>query len=98
MARTRTQTASGKPTTLREFLVRQDPAWLADELLHIADADPLVAARLKAAAGADRAGLVDLSRLRRELDTAILPGGLSSTGRRGATPAASTVPSTRWKN
>ena len=75
MARTRTQTASGKPTTLREFLVRQDPAWLADELLRIADADPLVAARLKAAAGADRAGLVDLSGLRRELDAVILPGG-----------------------
>jgi hypothetical protein len=75
VARTRTQTASGKSTTLREFLVRQDPAWLADELLRIADADPLVAARLKAAAGADRAGLVDLSRLRRELDAAILPGG-----------------------
>ena len=71
----RTQAASGKPTTLREFLVRQDPAWLADELLRIADADPLVAARLKAAAGADRAGLVDLSGLRRELDAAILPGG-----------------------
>ena len=80
MARTRTQTASGKPTTLREFLVRQDPAWLADELLRIADADPLVAARLKAAAGADRVGLVDLSRLRRELDAAILPGGFIEYG------------------
>ena len=80
MARIRTQTASGKPTTLREFLLRQDPAWLADELLRVADADPLVAARLKAAAGADRAGLVDLSGLLRELDTAILPGGYIEYG------------------
>jgi hypothetical protein len=64
----------GKATKLREFLVRQDPAWLADELLRIADADPLVSARLQAAAGADRAGLVDLSGLRRELDAAIRPG------------------------
>jgi len=80
VARIRTKTASGKPTTLREFLLRQDPAWLADELLRVADADPLVAARLKAAAGADRAGLVDLSGLRRELDTAILPGGFIEYG------------------
>jgi hypothetical protein len=80
VARIRTQTASGKPTTLREFLLRQDPAWLADELLRIADADPLVAARLKAAAGADRASLVDLTQLRRELDTAILPGGFIEYG------------------
>ena len=80
MARIRAQASSGKPTTLREFLFRQDPAWLADELLRIAEADPLVAARLKAAAGADRAGLVDLSRLRRELDAAILPGGFIEYG------------------
>ncbi len=80
MARIRTQTASGKPAALREFLVRQDPAWLADELLRIAAADPLVAARLKAAAGADRVGLVDLSGLLRELDTAILPGGYIEYG------------------
>jgi hypothetical protein len=80
VARLGTQAASGKPTTLREFLLRQDLAWLADELLRIADADPLVAARLKAVAGADRAGLVDLSRLRRELDTAILPGGFIEYG------------------
>ena len=80
VARIRAQASSGKPTTLREFLLRQDPAWLADELLRIAEADPLVAARLKAAAGADRAGLVDLSRLRRELDTAILPGGFIEYG------------------
>jgi hypothetical protein len=80
VARIRAQAASGKPATLREFLIRQDPAWLADELLRVADADPLVAARLQAAAGADRAGLVDLSRLRRELDTAILPGGFIEYG------------------
>jgi hypothetical protein len=65
----------GKTAKLREFLVRQDPAWLADELLRIADTDPLVSARLQAAAGADRAGLVDLSGLRRQLDVAIRPGG-----------------------
>jgi hypothetical protein len=80
VARIRTKTASGKPATLREFLIGQDSAWLADELLRVADADPLVAARLKAAAGADRAGLVDLSRLRQELDTAILPGGFIEYG------------------
>jgi hypothetical protein len=50
VARLGTQAASGKPTTLREFLLRQDLAWLADELLRIADADPLVAARLKGGA------------------------------------------------
>ena len=75
MARLRTQAPSGQPATLREFLLRQDPAWLADELLRVAGADPLLEARLQAAAGADRAGLVDLSGLLRELDTAILPGG-----------------------
>jgi hypothetical protein len=80
VARIRAQATSGKPTTPREFLLRRDPAWLADELLRIADANPLVAARLKAAAGANRAGLVDLSRLRRELDTAIFPGGFIEYG------------------
>jgi hypothetical protein len=49
VARIRTHTASGKPRTLREFLLRHGPAWLADELLRVADADPLVAARLKVA-------------------------------------------------
>jgi hypothetical protein len=58
---------------LREFLLGQDPAWLVDELLRIAQADPVVAARLQAAAGADRAGLVDLSGLRRDLAEAIQP-------------------------
>jgi hypothetical protein len=76
----RPQAPSGKPTTLRKFLLRQDPAWLADELLRVADADPLVEARLQAAAGADRAGLVDLSGLLRELDTATLPGGYIEYG------------------
>jgi hypothetical protein len=80
VARIQAQATSSKPMTLREFLLRQDPAWLADELLRVADADPLVAARLQAAAGADRAGLVDLSRLRRELDMAILPGGFIEYG------------------
>ena len=80
MARIRAQAASGKPATLRAFLLRQEPAWLADELLRVADADPLVAARLKVAAGADRDGLVDLSGLRRELDAAILPGGYIEYG------------------
>jgi len=80
VARIRTQADSGKPATLREFLLRQDPAWLADELLRVADADPLVAARLKAAAGAGRDGLVDLSKRRRELDAAILPGGYIEYG------------------
>jgi tetratricopeptide (TPR) repeat protein len=54
--------------------VKQTPDWLADELLRAGAGDPVLAARLKAAAGADRAGLVDLSRLRQELDAALAPG------------------------
>ena len=68
---TRTSLGKDEHAALRDFLVRQDPTWLADELLRVAETDPLVAARLKAAAGADCAGLVDLSRLRRKLDAAI---------------------------
>lgn len=56
---------------LREFLVRQDPRWLADELLRLAQRDPVAMARLNGAAGGDRAGRVDTSRLRRELDSAL---------------------------
>jgi hypothetical protein len=58
---------------LREFLMRQDPGWLVDQLLRIAEDDPLAAAQLQAAAGAERTGLVDLSGLRRELASAIRP-------------------------
>ena len=98
MARIRTQTGSGKPTTLREFLLRQDPAWLADELLRIAEADPLVAARLKAAAGRTGQAWWTCPDCDANWTQPSFPVALSSTGRRGATPAASTVPSTRWKN
>jgi hypothetical protein len=74
VARTRSAKATSKPVPkLREFLLDQDPIWLVDELLRIAEADPLVAARLQAAAGADRVGLVDLSGLRQELASAIQP-------------------------
>jgi hypothetical protein len=74
MARTRSTKRQAKSVPdLREFLLGQDPAWLVGELLRIAEADPLVAARLRAAAGADRAGLVDLSGLRRNLAEAIQP-------------------------
>ena len=79
MARIRTQTASGKPTTLREFLRRQDPAWLADELLRVAGADPLVAARLKAAAGARR---------RQGPGAGGAAGGFDQPGRGGSWPEA----------
>lgn len=50
-SRIRTETASGKPATLREFLIGQDSAWLADELLRVADADPLVAAPAQGGSG-----------------------------------------------
>jgi hypothetical protein len=75
MARIRTAETAPKASApdLREFLLRQDPVWLVDELLRAADADALVAARLQAAAGADRSGVVDLSGLRRELAAAIQP-------------------------
>jgi hypothetical protein len=73
VARTRSAKATSKPFPLREFLLSQDPVWLVDELLRIAEADPPVAARLQVATGADRAGLVDLSGLRRELASAIQP-------------------------
>ncbi|MDQ7903538.1 hypothetical protein RB614_03295 [Phytohabitans sp. ZYX-F-186] len=74
MARSRsTKSASTSTATLRQFLLRQDPGWLVDQLLQIAEDDPLVAAHLQAASGADRTGLVDLSGLRRELASAIQP-------------------------
>lgn len=52
----------GRTAALRTFLIGQDREWLADELLRAAASDPLRAARLKAASGADRAGLVDSGR------------------------------------
>jgi Family of unknown function (DUF6880) len=74
MARTRsTRTKTNPIPSLREFLLSQDPAWLVDDLLRVADTDPVVVARLRVAAGADRSGLVDLSGLRRDLAEAIQP-------------------------
>jgi hypothetical protein len=74
VARSRSsKTASRSTVALREFLLRQDPGWIVDQLLRIAEGDPLVAARLQAASGAERIGLVDLSDLRRELASAIQP-------------------------
>jgi hypothetical protein len=74
VARSRsTKSASTSTAALRQFLLRQDPGWLVDQLLRIAEEYPLVAAHLQAASGADRTGLVDLSGLRRELASAIQP-------------------------
>lgn len=70
---------------MRDFLARQDRGWLADELIRVAETDPLVAARLRAAAesridssggGSDvlDAGVpADLAQLRRQMDDAIRP-------------------------
>ncbi len=56
---------------LREFLLTQDPVWLADELLRAAEADPLVRARLDVAAGADTRHAFDESPLRARLERAV---------------------------
>ncbi|HTF47535.1 MAG TPA: SWIM zinc finger family protein [Pseudonocardia sp.] len=56
---------------LREFLRGQDPAWLADELLTAAHADPLLRARLDVVAGADIGDAYDDRVLRERLERAI---------------------------
>ncbi|MFI9384342.1 DUF6880 family protein [Kutzneria sp. NPDC052558] len=56
---------------LREFLCAQDSAWLADELLTAARADPLLRARLDVAAGVDTADAYDERALRKRLQRAI---------------------------
>jgi hypothetical protein len=70
---------------VRGFLARQDRGWLADELIRAAETDPLLAARLRAAAesgivpsaaGSDAidADVADeLAGLRRQMDNAIRP-------------------------
>lgn len=56
---------------LHAFLRAQDPAWLADELLAAARADPLLRARLEVAAGADARVAYDDWALRQLLERAI---------------------------
>jgi hypothetical protein len=56
---------------LREFLLAQDTAWLTDELLHAAQADPLLCARLTVAAGAQAHDAYDDRALRTRLERAI---------------------------
>lgn len=56
---------------LREYLLTQDPAWLVDELLTAAQADPLLRARLEVAAGADARVVYDDRALRQLLERAI---------------------------
>jgi SWIM zinc finger len=56
---------------LREFLRGQDPAWLADELLAAAQADPLLRAKLDVAAGADTHDAYDDRELRERLERTI---------------------------
>jgi hypothetical protein len=76
---------SGDLSAVRDFLARQDRGWLADELIRVAETDPLVAARLRAAAeseidssggGSDvlDAGVpADMAQLRHQMDDAIRP-------------------------
>ncbi|MGH3693113.1 MAG: SWIM zinc finger family protein [Pseudonocardiaceae bacterium] len=56
---------------LREFLLAQDTAWLADELLRTAQADPLLCARLAVAAGARAHDAYEDRALRTRLERAI---------------------------
>jgi Family of unknown function (DUF6880)/SWIM zinc finger len=65
---------------LREFLRGQDPAWLADELLTAAQADPWLRARLDVAAGADTQVAYDDRKLRDRLDSAIEISGFVDYG------------------
>ena len=55
---------------LLAFLERQDPAWLAEHLLHAAADDPLLRARLEVAAGS-RPDVYDTSHVRNRLVNAI---------------------------
>ena len=59
----------------REFLLRQDPSWLVDELLRAAAESPLVAARLRVRSGAPRVDALDVAGLRQRLANAIEPDG-----------------------
>lgn len=56
---------------LRAFLLGQDPAWLADQLLAAVRTDPLLRAGLEVAAGADAAAAYDAGELRERLVRAI---------------------------
>ncbi|MGH3994706.1 MAG: SWIM zinc finger family protein, partial [Pseudonocardiaceae bacterium] len=56
---------------LGEFLSAQDTAWLVEELLRAAEADPLLRARLDLAAGADPRDAYDDRALRTRLEQAI---------------------------
>ncbi|WP_275293937.1 DUF6880 family protein [Amycolatopsis sp. La24] len=56
---------------LREFLLAQDPAWLADQLLAVSGADATVRARLEVARGADARTVFDARALRERLEDAI---------------------------
>lgn len=85
---------------LREFLCGQDPAWLAEQLLAAARADPLLRGRLEVAAGADtRVAYDDRARAWRERAIEVLraqPAAASrftsarcppaATGRRSSSP------------
>ncbi|MEU6645842.1 DUF6880 family protein [Saccharomonospora sp. NPDC046836] len=65
---------------LREFLLGQDPAWLADELLAAAGADSVLRARLDVAAGADARTAFDDRALRERLEKAIEIGDFVDYG------------------
>ena len=56
---------------LHEFLLGQDTAWLAGELLRAAEIDPLLRARLDVAAGADARDAYDDHALRTRLERVI---------------------------
>ncbi|HVK22315.1 MAG TPA: SWIM zinc finger family protein [Actinokineospora sp.] len=62
---------SGPDHGLREFLRTQDVAWLVEELLRAADADPLLRARLAIASGADARHVYDDEPLRARLTRAV---------------------------
>jgi hypothetical protein len=80
VARSRsTKSASTSTAKLRQFLLRQDLGWLVDQLLQIAENDPLVTAHLQVESGADRTGLVDLSGLRHDLPATAHCGTSSPT-------------------
>ncbi len=65
---------------LREFLLDQDTAWLADELLAAARADSVLRARLDVAAGADARTAYDERALRARLERAVEIGDFVDYG------------------
>lgn len=65
---------------LHEFLRGQGPAWLAEELMTAAQADPLLRARLDVAAGADAQYAYDDRILRERLERAIETGDFVEYG------------------